>query len=749
MTEELQLGSISERIAALKLSQAAQSSTGAEPPHPFIRPATERSRSANIPPSYAVTGTVTNAQTIGNEPASLATQRPAVPPTPSPRLEIKAKKPPPPLPTRRSGRPPAPPLPPVRSGSTESSTQGESRPSLPPRRPTQLSHKPSQDSVLSNTSRSSTATSVVRGASSTSVNSVGQSRIKAPAWGETELPSLPPRRPRDDPGEVAQSTRLESKSSSGGGLTGGFTGKLSALRGKIPGSSSSSSSSASKPSRPTIPSRPSARATSQPPGPRLPPRRPSEAETSQGHPDTEEYADDARTNLPSRRLPPSSDVNNLADARTLGFGGLTKRPSVPAPLNSTPTANGSAGGPPPPVPTGSRPDLAKLNATKPRFHGSLPGATAPLGNPSTECLICHDFSGPDARAAQYPRQSLPTQDIGWLANELTAPFPSLTDKARAIFTWLHHNIEYDVVAFFNNDLQPSTPASTFSSGLAVCEGYATLFALLATKAGLEAIVVGGHGKGFGHEDLAPGQPVPPYNPSGHAWNAVKIDGGQWKLIDACWGAGVVQGPGQPYIKRFEPHMFTISNEEFGLKHFPSNRDHFFRSDGRQVSWEEYITTNPDSPQGGKPLKVWSGLSEHSIGRKTILPAEGAISISNTPGPIRFQFGLLCEHWTLARHNRQKPGLFLLEVHGVDGRKDERFVFNHVPGNGPGGGGEAWYLDIGDARQLGAPGQKISLIVLNTLGDRHDCRGLTAEEYKSQVGRVGMSWSGLAEWTLER
>lgn len=60
-----------------------------------------------------------------------------------------------------------------------------------------------------------------------------------------------------------------------------------------------------------------------------------------------------------------------------------------------------------------------------------------------------------------------------------------------------------------------------------------MFAAIAIKAGLEAVVVGGNGKGFGYSPLKPGDPVPPYN-AGHAWNAVKIDGGEWKLIDCCW-----------------------------------------------------------------------------------------------------------------------------------------------------------------------------------------------------------------------
>ena len=402
---------------------------------------------------------------------------------------------------------------------------------------------------------------------------------------------------------------------------------------------------------------------------------------------------------------------------------------------------------PPPVPTGTRPDLSKLQATKPRFDGSATPASLPAGTSNTECLVCRDFSAPDQRAAQYPRNSLPTQDLGWLANELTAPFPSLTDKARVIFTWLHHNICYDVYAFFNNCVKPSTPASTLASGLAVCEGFAGLFTALAAKAGLESIVISGHGKGFGHEELPPGSPVPPFS-TGHAWNAVKIDGGRWKLIDPCWGGGHIQGKGQPYMQVFDPIHFTMSNDVFGLKHFPQNKEHFFRDDGRpQISWEEYMRVNPDNPSGGSPIRMYCGVGKNDIGKSTLYPSDGRISVYNTPSPVRFQFGLLCEHWTLARHSHQKPGLFLLCIHGVDGRKDERLLFNHIPGSGPGGGGEFWYVDVPDARMLGAPGQKVLLAVMTKFGDREDCRGLTAEEYRAQLGGVAMSWAYVAEWEL--
>jgi transglutaminase/protease-like cytokinesis protein 3 len=168
-------------------------------------------------------------------------------------------------------------------------------------------------------------------------------------------------------------------------------------------------------------------------------------------------------------------------------------------------------------------------------------ASKPKPGAVGSCLICRDFSAPDQHAARFPREHLPSSDVGWLAQQLCSPFPSPTDKARAIFTWLHHNVDYDVHSFFNGTVSPTTPEKTITSGLAVCEGYAGLFAALALKAGLQALVCSGDGKGFGHSPLEPGQPVPAFE-SNHAWNAVCIDNGEWKLIDPCWGAGHIGCP---------------------------------------------------------------------------------------------------------------------------------------------------------------------------------------------------------------
>lgn len=423
----------------------------------------------------------------------------------------------------------------------------------------------------------------------------------------------------------------------------------------------------------------------------------------------------ARSALSFRMNKPASNEDNIV---------TNKEDSIPATEGSLPSP---APGPPPPVPLASRPDLSKLLTTKPK-----PQVVA---RPQS-CLLCRDFSGPDNHASKFPRKSVPSLD--WLANQLVAPFPSPADKARAIFTWLHHNISYDVVAFFNDKVQPSTPASTLASGLAVCEGYAGLFTAIATKAGLESIVIGGHGKGYGHSTPSPGAPVPPKS-AGHAWNAVKIDNGEWKLIDPCWGAGNVSGKGQPYNKQFSPSHFTKSNEDFGLTHFPSNQDHFFRNDGRQISWEEYIT-NDRRPE---LVRIYSGVAEEEgISNSKFLPEYLKIPVgSRQHGDatmvIRFLFERLCEHWDPIRNGPGKPYIYILCIHGLDGREDDSLPFETD--------GRRWWLDV-QASQLGVRGQTITIYAISTFGNESG-RGLSLEEYRQYKGRRGWSGNALAAWEL--
>lgn len=221
--------------------------------------------------------------------------------------------------------------------------------------------------------------------------------------------------------------------------------------------------------------------------------------------------------------------------------------------------------------------------------------------------------------------------------------------------------------------------------------------------------------------------IPPPNPTGHAWNAVRLDDGQWKLIDCCWGAGHIRGGTQQYFAEFDPKRFTQSNEDFGIDHFPEKPGHFFRADGRALSWTEYILLDADMPRtlGSWEVEGWR--------RQSLEPRCKAIRV---PGPasnemIRFAFTKVCAHWDYELVGKGKPFLPFIEYHGRGGAKKEQTPMNTD--------GYNYWLDISTA-DLGTPGQEIKLITMSQL-DGNEARGLTKEAYERWMAEPrGKSWS---------
>ncbi|KIV87393.1 hypothetical protein PV11_02942 [Exophiala sideris] len=688
MAEEPQPLTLQQRIAALNAAHVGRipgdpprPSSHPHPPVPTRRPVVVKQNTFNNPPEQ-LNGSITD-RTIGNQPA------------PPPRKQ------PPPLPNRNTS------LDEPRRGSAISTVNG----------------------VNGNLATTVTA---VRTKSTDSA-----SRVKAPAWGDVELPPLP-----------ARANQSESPARK-------YSDERPKYVNRAPSCTSVSTPATSTAVKPAPPPRPS-----------LPPRVPSRKTETNGH----------VTETPVRKMPPVVSMGALEKAKKAAFSHISQkgvahvevvsieepvippprehqvlpvREPVPQPTRQTvvlpkdpepqweePTQHDHIQSSPPPIPLSSRPDLSALQATKPR-----PATTTTT---TSSCLVCRDFSGPDHQATLFPRTQVTS--LQNLAHQLTSPFPSLTDKARAIFTWLHHNIAYDVVSFFGNNVRGSTPQSTLQSGLAVCEGYAALFTNLATYAGLETVVISGHGKGYGFTSLHSGAPLPPYN-AGHAWNAVRIDNGEWKLIDACWGAGYVQGPGRPYMAKFNPDFFSMSNEQFAVKHFPGNKDQFFLPGGRRMAWEEYIVIDPacwpDMVEG--PTVFTNAKEDYSIGEKTVYPRARKINVRQQ-GAVRFQFSLVCPHWTLERHTRKgPPPVFLVSIGGVDGRNKDLIPLEHYPGP-QGQGGDTWLADI-PAQELGASGQTVTLFAVKSFGENQDARGLTVREFREGKGRVGMGFVGVAAWDL--
>lgn len=167
-----------------------------------------------------------------------------------------------------------------------------------------------------------------------------------------------------------------------------------------------------------------------------------------------------------------------------------------------------------------------------------------------------------------------------LAERIQKDFTSEHDKARAIYSWIALNLDYDLKTYLDppkpktftskNEAEnakqiqlahASATQKAFRSKKAVCEGFSLLYQHLATLSGLKCQVVTGDSKrllnDIGRKRLG----------SDHAWNTVLIDG-KWILIDATWGQGYFDEKRQVVLKKFTPIYFDMAPEYFYMTHFP-------------------------------------------------------------------------------------------------------------------------------------------------------------------------------------
>ncbi|KIK67379.1 hypothetical protein GYMLUDRAFT_37486 [Collybiopsis luxurians FD-317 M1] len=381
---------------------------------------------------------------------------------------------------------------------------------------------------------------------------------------------------------------------------------------------------------------------------------------------------------------------------------------------------------PPPIPS------AKAEATETPTH-SVPGRRLPprparLPTPPPEpefepeyqaseeitaCIKCHDFSFVDEHAAQFPRETVASLDQ--LAYDLTCPWSSETEKFRAIFTWLHHNIAYDADAFFCGNVQASTPESTLRSGLAVCDGYAGLFTSLAERASLQSMKVVGHGKGFGYIATEQGGPVPRYQ-GNHAWNCALMDG-EWRLVDSCWGAGTVSSGG--YTKGFNPTWFTFTNAQFGKRHYPEDSAYQLISEdeGGAVTWEDYILED-EGPQ------IYGAFYANNFSPQYLQPSTKYIQRGSW---VTFYLFKLCEHLSTADCDNYVSFISLPD------QSRTPLAFNEESGG--------WSANV----YIPNDGGEIFLYYVTEVGGK-DAKGLGTSGFNASIGRKAMQFGRLCSWT---
>jgi transglutaminase/protease-like cytokinesis protein 3 len=162
-----------------------------------------------------------------------------------------------------------------------------------------------------------------------------------------------------------------------------------------------------------------------------------------------------------------------------------------------------------------------------------------------------------AQSIQYQGTS-----VSELASILSPYAKTEAEKARIIYSWIAHNIPYDVPGFLSGNYSGNyaqiSPENVLRQRTTICSGYANLYQALAKAMGLDAVVINGSAKGA---DYIIGND----SEINHAWNGVKINN-QWYLVDQTWGAGSVNG--STFKKKFNPHYFATPPEQFIYDHFP-------------------------------------------------------------------------------------------------------------------------------------------------------------------------------------
>lgn len=223
------------------------------------------------------------------------------------------------------------------------------------------------------------------------------------------------------------------------------------------------------------------------------------------------------------------------------------------------------------------------------------------------------------------------RNLQGLAFRINADFDTELEKASAIYTWIAHNICYDMRELRNRTpdkiryrtllerefkikaLEEKRAEKTFKTRKGICSGYALLFKQLCELCGLQCVYISGTSKTT-YADI--GQLPKKYD---HAWNAVKINN-KWELIDVTWGSGEVDEANYTFVRQFNPHYFCTDPEHFFLEHYPED--------------EQWLLINKTRHEFAQLPLFFSNY--FSAGIEIYSPMRGYIS-SEEGGKVTFRF----------------------------------------------------------------------------------------------------------------
>lgn len=136
------------------------------------------------------------------------------------------------------------------------------------------------------------------------------------------------------------------------------------------------------------------------------------------------------------------------------------------------------------------------------------------------------------------------------------------DRAWLVYRWVTHHFKHDSrLASRIGDPEKRSLEELYQLAGGSCAVYANVIQRLMMRAGLEVKTIYGIAKGGVATSMLNGKPV------NHVWNAIRVDG-EWKLIDATWGAGHV---GRNGFQREQSDLFFLIPPNLAvLSHFDAS-----------------------------------------------------------------------------------------------------------------------------------------------------------------------------------
>lgn len=228
-----------------------------------------------------------------------------------------------------------------------------------------------------------------------------------------------------------------------------------------------------------------------------------------------------------------------------------------------------------------------------------------------------DFAGLDSYAALTPAEA--EESMATLAKWLSTKAANDTEKARLIFSWIATHVAYDDYGYRTGDYADVSAEVVFRNRVSVCEGYSNLFCELGRLAGLNTAKITGYAKGLSY---SPGKR---FSDTNHAWNAVNING-EWKLIDATWAAGYIEGLNTKKVagRQFDDYWFFTSPDEFVFSHLPEDE-----------AWQMIQPLVTKTQFEGMPF-VFSSFFEMGFSGAQCLPAVLGGTVRQLPETYRIE-----------------------------------------------------------------------------------------------------------------